>query len=255
MANFCDGDDLANVTSRLDSDGYVFIRNFLPQDEVQEALDFLVENLCQRFPLAPGGPMPKNIGLIRRQDLAAAETVRRVLEHHKIYNLLRRLLGQEVVTPEFKWLRAVGTGQFTGVHSDRVFLQGSDRMLTVWIPLGYTPLEQGALLVVPGSHKLPEFQEIQRTYGSSQVGADGTQSGWLCEDPGQLDKAVGRKVVWRTTHFCSGDIVILDSRVLHMTATNTTKEMRISCDTRWQPRGDRRDPRVSNWHQQFPDEE
>ncbi len=36
--------------------------------------------------------MPKNIGLIRRQDLAAAETVRRVLEHHKIYNLLRRLL-------------------------------------------------------------------------------------------------------------------------------------------------------------------
>lgn len=38
MANFCDGDDLANVTSRLESDGYVFIRNFLPQDEVQEVM-------------------------------------------------------------------------------------------------------------------------------------------------------------------------------------------------------------------------
>ncbi len=38
MANFCDGDDLADVTSRLASDGYVFIRNFLPEDEVQEVI-------------------------------------------------------------------------------------------------------------------------------------------------------------------------------------------------------------------------
>lgn len=38
IANFCDGTDLANVASRLDSDGYVFIRDFLPQDEVQEVI-------------------------------------------------------------------------------------------------------------------------------------------------------------------------------------------------------------------------
>lgn len=38
MAHWCEGDDLANVGSRLESDGYVFIRNFLPQDEVEEVI-------------------------------------------------------------------------------------------------------------------------------------------------------------------------------------------------------------------------
>ena len=38
-----------------------------------------------------------------------------------------------------------------------------------------------------------------------------------------------------------------------MTATNVSEEMRISCDTRWQPRSDPRDPKITSWHAQPPD--
>lgn len=43
----------------------------------------------------------------------------------------------EVLTSGYKWLRAVGQGEFTGVHTDKVFLgRGSPRVLTAWVPLG-----------------------------------------------------------------------------------------------------------------------
>jgi ectoine hydroxylase-related dioxygenase (phytanoyl-CoA dioxygenase family) len=55
--------------------------------------------------------------------------------------------GEEAVTSGFKWLRAVGDMENTGLHMDRIFVRGSDRLLTVWIPLGDVPVEQGSLLV------------------------------------------------------------------------------------------------------------
>lgn len=43
----------------------------------------------------------------------------------------------DVITTGYKWLRAVCKGEFTGVHTDKVFLgRGSSRVLTAWVPLG-----------------------------------------------------------------------------------------------------------------------
>ena len=52
-----------------------------------------------------------------------------------------------MVTPAYKWLRAVGDHEFTGLHMDRVFMGRSPRMLTAWIPLGDIPIAQGPILV------------------------------------------------------------------------------------------------------------
>ena len=51
------------------------------------------------------------------------------------------------MTAGFKWLRAVGEQEFTGVHVDRVFVGGSAHLLTAWIPLGDVPIDAGSLLV------------------------------------------------------------------------------------------------------------
>ncbi len=43
----------------------------------------------------------------------------------------------DVITTGYKWLRAVCKGEFTGVHTDKVFLgRGSPHVLTAWVPLG-----------------------------------------------------------------------------------------------------------------------
>lgn len=60
-----------------------------------------------------------------------------------------------MVTSTFKWLRAVGDMEYTGLHMDRVFVKGSSRLLTIWIPLGDVPVEHGSLLVSLSHTSLP----------------------------------------------------------------------------------------------------
>lgn len=65
--------------------------------------------------------------------------------------------GEEVITTGFKWLRAVGIEEFTGVHMDRVFLGGSSRMLTVWIPISKCPTWCGPIMVRPPAVQQPSL--------------------------------------------------------------------------------------------------
>lgn len=51
--------------------------------------------------------------------------------------------SDDIVTTGFKWLRAVAPSEFTGVHTDRVFLgRGSGQLITAWLPLGDCPTDQ-----------------------------------------------------------------------------------------------------------------
>jgi hypothetical protein len=105
--------------------------------------------------------------------------------------------------------------------------------------------------VCRGSQRLRGFDRLRASYGQSTVGRDGASSGWLTNDGSTLSELVsGSKysVDWRTADMQAGDVVIIDSHVLHMSATNVSGQIRLSCDTRWQPAGDFRDPRLKVWH-------
>lgn len=148
-----------------------------------------------------------------------------------------------MVTTAYKWLRAVARGEFTGAHTDRVYVgAGSQRLLTVWLPLGEVGPEQGAMRVLKGSHKLEGLQELRDGYGKGRVGRDGTRSGWIEADQLPVLRESGAN--WVTTRFRPGDICVLGLDTVHMTGPNTTERLRISCDTRWQPAEDPSDPRL-----------
>uniref|UniRef100_A0A061RZK2 Phytanoyl-dioxygenase n=1 Tax=Tetraselmis sp. GSL018 TaxID=582737 RepID=A0A061RZK2_9CHLO len=192
------------------------------------------------------------------QQVAAMPNVRRVLESGRLFELMANLFQDpEVVTSDFKWLRAVAPGEFTGVHTDRVFLgKGSSRLLTAWIPLGDCPVEEGSMMVVPGSHRMEEFSALRSSYGNSEVGQDGTRSGWLTDDGSKLGELLGpstgsgarEAVQWHTSDFKAGDMVVLSIDTLHMSAANRSGNIRISCDTRWLPASEPRDPRLAAWN-------
>lgn len=56
----------------------------------------------------------------------------------------------DVITTGYKWLRAVCKGEFTGVHTDKVFLgRGSPRVLTAWVPLGQVMHHNSCVLKYP----------------------------------------------------------------------------------------------------------
>ena len=266
-------------------------------------------------------PDARALGLLARQDVAARAEVRRVTECDALFELAARVLfsddeepagldagldaGAErtkrtkrtnrtkrtssppsprlAMTTAYKWLRAVAGGEFTGVHTDRVFLGGgSGRLVTAWIPLGDVRVADGALMVAAGSHADATFAGVRRTYGASAAGADGANSGWLTDDAAEVldvarrlnrdsaipavgeeardaanrnEENVSETIDWRTCDFQSGDVVLLALDVVHMSLTNVSGEeakngaarARVSVDTRWQPEGDDPDPRVRAW--------
>ncbi|KAK3264342.1 hypothetical protein CYMTET_26921 [Cymbomonas tetramitiformis] len=103
-------------------------------------------------------------------------------------------------------------------------------------------------MVCRGSHRSRAFGPLRASYGASEVGQDGTRSGWLSSDGSSIQHAVGKYAVdWRTTDYAAGDLVVLGLNTLHMSAQNCTDHIRTSCDTRWQLGSERTDPRLKVW--------
>lgn len=76
------------------------------------------------------------------------------------------------------------------------------------------------------------FAKLKRSYGESQVGTDGTKSGWLTDDGSELAEIVKRTgsnihgIDWRTANFLPGDVLVLSQDLLHMTASNESESLR-----------------------------
>ncbi|KAJ3359861.1 hypothetical protein HDU91_004783 [Kappamyces sp. JEL0680] len=249
----------------LASQGYLLLRNFLPPELVQAAFHqvagllqdqgFVGKDECDRIPetLQSAGPAGiqtiQSPGMMARQDwIRANPTIMQVLEHERLLHLTEILLSSsaapsQIVPVPFKWLRAVGTGLFTGLHKDDVYVGGiSPHQLTVWIPFSPIPTSKGSLVVAPESHRSPRWQRVHGLYDHPKAGAqgDGTTAGWLTRDPCDimplLDPPCGGDaddVVFCSADFLPGDVVVLDLNTIHMTAMNTLDVWRISCDTRW----------------------
>lgn len=248
---------------RLDREGYLMLRNVLSASSVIKARICLLEELhrSKRECFAPGLPASEaraaegaaGLGLLGRQDLAAKPPVSSVLEAPALFALMQGLLEEtDIITTGYKWLRAVARSEFTGLHTDRVFLgRGTSQLLTAWLPLGSVGPDLGSLLVAAGSHRLSCYSGVRNSYGTSQVGSDGTRSGWLSDNGEVLSAAAeGVEVDWRVADCRPGDVVVLGLDVLHMSASNESDppRIRLSCDTRWQAASEPRDPRLKVWH-------
>ena len=128
----------------------------------------------------------------------------------------------------FKWLRAVPTGLFTGIHLDRVYFRHHPSLITSWIPLGNMTRYHGSLILVPKSHTDPKLEPLRQGYGSTNVGSDGTASGWL--DPESLNHY---NLDWVGGEYQLGDVVLVGLDTLHRSLPNQSSQWRLSCEIRW----------------------
>jgi hypothetical protein len=243
--------DVAALHQRLDEDGYLLIRGLHPRQRVLDARRAIVEHLTSAGALAPGGdamdasiqPGAQPPGMMGRKGIVTHPAVRAVLEGQPVFDFFTALLGGEVLTYSYKWLRAVGAGGNTGAHYDVVYMgRGTvDKLYTVWTPMGDVPLELGTLAIIPGSHRLPGFARLRATYGKMDVDRDHVVGGWISEDPIEVVEKFGGR--WQTTPFEAGDVIIFGMFTMHASTNNTTSRYRISCDTRFQLAGEPVDER------------
>jgi hypothetical protein len=235
MQSFEGGDMVASLMDN----GYLLLRNYLPEPPIELIVNHLkARGYCDNTLTV----IKSNPDLMAQQEWIQ-NNIMEYLEHPRLAMLFDHLLKGvyqcTVTTPiKFKWLRAVGTGLFTGLHCDNVYIGHiSPRTLTAWLPLSPVPKHKGSLIVFPKSHSNEQWRSIRQTYSLLRVGEDGTTSGWLAPNLDNLHSLLGlpeeTEVEWVTTDFNPGDVCILHPFLMHMTGENLSNEWRVSCDVRW----------------------
>lgn len=137
-----------------------------------------------------------------------------------------------------------GIGTATQAHYDLVYLRGgSDKVLSMWIPLGDCPVERGGLAYLEGSHHwvLAEEREGRLQKPAASITAD---------LPALADKHDSR---WLVTDYAAGDVVVHSAHIVHASTDNTDPDgvMRLSTDIRYQRTSEPIDWRwQEHWHDQ-----
>lgn len=242
--------DVTAIRKRIEQDGYLLFRNFIDRETVLSAREAIVRHLDDKNALVKGPPlleavMPrtgKEVRMTGQSEITHHPSSLAVFENGRLFDFFKSYFGEEAVTYDYKWLRAVGNENFTGCHYDVVYMgRGSRNVHTVWIPLGEIPVSQGTLAICEGSHNLESFARLRNTYGGIDVDRDMISDGWFSSDPYEITEKFGGR--WLTTNFNPGDILIFGLYTLHASTTNLTDKFRISCDIRFQPKGEKMDER------------
>ncbi|TCO33465.1 phytanoyl-CoA dioxygenase PhyH [Kribbella steppae] len=156
-------------------------------------------------------------------------------------------LGGEPFLHKRKIIRQIapgedGIGTATQAHYDLVYLrEGSDQVLSAWIPLGDCPVARGGLAYLEGSHHRvleEEAAELLKRPAASMT----------ADLPGLADEYDAR---WLVTDYAAGDVVIHTAHTIHAALDNVSEGIRLSTDIRYQRSDEAIDGRWQNhWHDQ-----
>ncbi len=232
---------------QLERDGYLFIRNFHPQNTVEIARDFTLEAIRQRGGLAPNTPLEqgvaaqpyKNFSFFRQTDVAHAPEILQVVDSTQTFDFYQRLLGgSDVITFDKRWLRCMAQGGHNHFHYDQVYVgRGTPNRYTMWSALTEIDLIGGPMVICLKSH---QHQKLISTYGATDMDRDLTDA-VFSTNPQEMVENFGFTLA--TAHFQPGDVVIFGMYMMHSTAPNLTDHYRISIDTRYQLSDEAKDER------------
>lgn len=238
--------DVEALRARMEEDGYLLLRGLFDRDAVLAARRQILEALDahgaidRAYPLMDAVPAEGHSGGFfgGENALTASPAFQHLVASPAIMGFFERFLGGEPMTYDYKWLRVIGPGSFSGAHYDVVYMgRGTHNLYTCWTPLGDVPYALGPLAILVGSHR---FDRIKETYGKMDVDRDHV-TGSFSNDPIELvDRYGGR---WGTAEFQAGDVIIFGMFTMHASLKNTSNRLRISSDTRYQLKGEPVDDR------------
>ncbi|MCU0270206.1 MAG: phytanoyl-CoA dioxygenase family protein [Acidimicrobiales bacterium] len=233
--------DPAGLREAMADRGYLFFPRLLDADTVLAARREILTKYAvlgeidDRFPLDDAVAGDRT-GVATANLRAFSESVRNgywyraVTDHEQLLGFYRDLLGGEVHCYDFRWPRFVRPGEGCGFHCDGPYMnRGTDRVFTSWIPLGRVRLEEGALMVLEGSHR---SEELHAGYLRADADVDGLV--WLDDDPVVVQQRYGRR--WLSNDFAPGDVLCFGMHTLHGALDNhsPTGRCRLSSDSRYQ---------------------
>ncbi len=242
-------DDTEALKSRMDSDGYLFIRGFFQRDEVKQVRHTIAQALSDEGVLDPGFPIDQAIAvpghqMAFRADLAnASRELQALIYGEPMMSFYSRLLGGPARHYDYTWMRVVAPGIGTQPHADVVYMgRGTHQVCTAWVPLGDVPIEVGGLIVLEGSHK-DHALDSYRTMDVDTACTNKDQQSELnaAGYPGfgayrnvaeEVREELGHR--WLTANFEMGDLLTFSIYLMHGSLDNGSNQFRLSSDSRYQ---------------------
>ena len=244
------------LRQKMTDDGYVYLREFFPRDDIMAAREAIFRRLAEvgevEEPLLEGIYSGTSQRLEKVQALgqdlgqfwrSVSETwaLRRLSHGRQLHELMDKLLDGKSRAQDYIFLRPANPGKHTAIHCDYPFFtRHTDTVATAWVALGDVPLTLGPLFVIEGSHR---FQDIIDDYRGFDIARDNTRKAAFPQTP--LEFARQRNTRLLSTDFSAGDIVIFGMFLLHGALDNIApdRRMRLSCDVRYQLAESATDPR------------
>lgn len=229
--------------SRLRRDGYLYLTGHLDPDTVKDFRAYYFSTLKDVGLTRESSSPTEGIGrqgsidnaLLRRllfDDIVPGARYAALTGHPSIRDWFAWMFDDEVHLHKRKIIRHIrpgeaGIGTATQAHYDLVYIrEGSDRVLTAWIPLGDCPIEMGGLTYLEGSHHWAMADERER--GIHRPAA------WMTADlPGLAERHSAR---WLFGDYRAGDVMIHSAYMVHGGTDNVDARARIrlSTDIRYQ---------------------
>ena len=196
--------------------GYLVVNNVLSDDEVQELRrvtdDFVDQSRAfsdhtEVFDLEPGHTAAEPRLRRLKSPVQQHDIYDRIMRHDGILDIVEDLLGPGVRTNGDKLnMKSPQYGSPIEWHQDWAFYpHTNDDLLAVGVCMDDCLVENGCMLVIPGSHKGPILDHNQ----------DGHFCGAVTEEVQDADKAVPLEVY-------AGGISLHHVRALHASALNTS---------------------------------
>jgi hypothetical protein len=130
------------------------------------------------------------------------------------------------------------SGKSSRAHIDHTYMdRGTDRVVTMWLPIGDSRLEHGGLVYLDGSHRMTADELAPLRSVTDRPG----DLRPLSHDLGWVARSVGRRWLW--ADYQAGDLALHGPRVVHAALDNTVATMRMSVDLRFAVSADDPDER------------
>lgn len=250
--------DREALWQRLRRQGYLLLRDQIPRDEVLTFRDFYFTSLAGTGLLQEGTAPSEGIASRRPVDAASYRKIlfkeivpspeyQALCSSPSVGGWFRWFLDAQVHLHKRKILRHTspgerGVGTATQAHYDLVYLrEGTDRVLSMWIPLGDCPMSLGGLTYLEGTHHAVMAEEAEGTLKrpAASITAD---------LPSLADEYSAR---WLVTDYYAGDAMVHSAHLIHAALDNVDDggRMRLSTDIRYQRLSDPIDWRwQEHWH-------
>lgn len=146
----------------------------------------------------------------------------------KILDAVESLIGPEIFSNPVYNVRPKVPKVAAGAvpwHQDKGYWPDANAnpVITVWIPLVDSTLENGCLHLIPRTHKKRAVQHGQETYSGT---------GFL-ELPPQLIESRRREII--ALPMKAGSAILFNDRLIHSSTPNNSRGVRWSVDLRYQP--------------------